>query len=176
VLLAAFVAYDAAASAFGTPLTAALFVASFLMKLIVAPIGIWVFADRNPAARDLRPGINVPIRIVIVIGLGLIALGVTRQPSLAATPLAGTAFYVVLCGLAVLIVHRNLLAAIIGLLVLGTGVTLTGVAIAPGLPESIELGAAFDGLVATFVGLALARAFLTHNPLLDITALRRLRG
>jgi hydrogenase-4 component E len=82
----------------------------------------------------------------------------------------------VLCGLAILIVHRNLLAAVIGLLVLGTGATLAGAVIAPGLPGLIELGAAFDTLVATFIGLALARAFVAHNPLLDVISLRRLRG
>ena len=75
-----------------------------------------------------------------------------------------------------LMVHRNLLAHVIGLLVLGTGIELAGATLAPGLPAAFELGATFDVLVATFIGLALVRAIATHNPLLDVDALRRLRG
>ena len=47
---------------------------------------------------------------------------------------------------------------------------------APQLPEAVELGAAFDVLVVTFIGLALVRALITDNPLLDTESLRRLRG
>ena len=82
----------------------------------------------------------------------------------------------VLCGVGMLIVHRNLLAHVIGLLVLGAGTELAGAALAPGLPASIELGATFDVLVATFIGLALVRAIIAHIPLLDVDSLRRLRG
>jgi hydrogenase-4 membrane subunit HyfE len=53
---------------------------------------------------------------------------------------------------------------------------LAGALLAPTLPESIELGATFDALVATFIGLALVRAFFAHNALLDVDALRSLRG
>jgi len=78
--------------------------------------------------------------------------------------------------LAVLVVHHNLLAQVIGLLVLGTGVTLAGIVCAPQLPAVLELGATFDALVVTFIGLMLVRATLTHNPLLEVDSLRSLRG
>jgi hydrogenase-4 membrane subunit HyfE len=75
-----------------------------------------------------------------------------------------------------LMIFRNLLAQMIGLLVLGIGIGFAGSMLAPGLPESIELGATFDALVATFIGLALVRAMVVHDPLLDVETLRRLRG
>ena len=75
-----------------------------------------------------------------------------------------------------LVVQRNLIAHVIGLLAFSAGIALAGSAIAPGLPEAVELGASFDALVVTFIGLAIVRAFLTHNPLLDVASLRRLRG
>jgi hydrogenase-4 membrane subunit HyfE len=75
-----------------------------------------------------------------------------------------------------LVVHRNLLAHVIGLLALGAGVTLAGAVLAPQLPESVELGATFDAVVGTFIGLALVRAFVAQNPMLDVEFLRKLRG
>ena len=170
VILAAWVAALALPSALGSPVTLALFVLSFGMKLVVAPLGIWFFTQRNPAARDLRPAINLPLRLVLVLALAFVSQGVTPLR------LVDLATYLVLCGLTVLIVQRNLLAALIGLLVLGLGATLTGVALAPQLPASIELGAAFDALIVTFIGLGLVRAFLAHDATLDVSSLRRLRG
>jgi hydrogenase-4 membrane subunit HyfE len=154
----------------------ALFVVSLFLKLLVAPIGILLFARRNPAARDLRPAFNLPVRLMVVLALAFTAHGVTRMPEFAAVPAIGMASYTILCGLAVLVIHRNLVAEVIGLLVLGSGVTLAGATIAPQLPQSVEFGATFDALVVTFIGLALVRAFLMHNPLLDIESLQRLRG
>ena len=75
-----------------------------------------------------------------------------------------------------LIVHRNLLAHMVGLLVLGIGIGFAGSMLAPGLPEPIELGTAFDALIATVIGLAIVRAIVVHDPLLDVESLRRLRG
>ena len=75
-----------------------------------------------------------------------------------------------------LIIHRNLLAHMVGLLVLGIGIGFAASMLAPGLPEPIELGTAFDALIATGIGLALVRAIVVHDPLLDVESLRRLRG
>ena len=83
---------------------------------------------------------------------------------------------IILCALGMLVVQRNLIAHILGLLAFSAGITLAGSAIAPGLPAAVELGASFDALVVTFIGLAIVRAFLAHNPLLDVASLRRLRG
>jgi hydrogenase-4 component E len=175
-VLAAWVAWLALPTALASPFALALFGASFCMKLILAPVGMWLFTRRNPAARDLRPALNLPARLILVLALALVAVDVVRVHALVPFALVEAATFVVLCGLTILVVHRNLLAAIVGLLVIGTGVTLTAAALAPGLPESIELGAAFDALIATFIGLALVRAFLAHNPLLDVASLRSLRG
>ena len=57
-------------------------------------------------------------------------------PSLGDVGLQNVTAFVVLCGVGMLIVHRNLLAHVVGLLVLGTGVTLAGAVLAPTLPES----------------------------------------
>jgi hydrogenase-4 membrane subunit HyfE len=130
----------------------------------------------NPAADNLSSSVPATLRLALVILIALAARAVTQDPALSGIPMLGTAVFTVLCGIGMLMVHRNLLAHVFGLLVLGTGIELAGAMIAPGLPASFELGATFDVLVVTFIGLALVRAIATHNPLLDVESLRRLRG
>ena len=74
-----------------------------------------------------------------------------------------------------LVVHRNLLAHVIGLLALGAG-ALGRRAVGPATSRIRRLGATFDALVGTFIGLALVRAFAAQNPMLDVESLRKLRG
>lgn len=176
VIIVAAVAFMAAPAALNAPLPLAFYAGAFLLKVVAAPVAIWEFVRRNAAARNLRPALDLPLRLVVALVLAGASQLVPRVPGLASIPHAGLAAYIVLCGLAMLVVHRNLLAQVIGLLVLSSGVTLAGVVSAPQLPEAVELGAAFDVLVVTFIGLALVRALLTDNALLDIESLRRLRG
>jgi len=163
-------------SSFTTPTTLALFSLSTLLKVVLAPVGLRWFLRANPAADNLSPSAPAPVRIALVIVLSLAATSIARDPMLSGIPLVGTAAFTVLCGVGMLMLHRNLLAHVIGLLVLGSGIELAGATLAPGLPASYELGASFDVLIATFIGLALVRAIAAHNPLLDVESLRRLRG
>ena len=176
VVLAATASIFILPSALESPLALALFALSSLVKLVVVPVGILLFLRANPAASDLRPSIGLPARIVLVVAFASIARAVGHSAALAPVPMQGMVAYVVLCSVGMLIVHRNLLAQVMGLLALGAGITLAGATLAPALPESVELGATFDALVATFIGLALVRAFVAENPVLDVESLRRLRG
>jgi hydrogenase-4 component E len=163
-------------SALGSPTAVALYALSTIVKVILAPLGLRWFLRANPAADDLNPSIPAPGRLALVVLIAFAARSLGQDPALEGIPMIDIAVVTVLCGVGMLIVHRNLLAHVIGLLVLGAGTELAGAALAPGLPASIELGATFDVLVATFIGLALVRAIIAHNPLLDVDSLRRLRG
>ena len=153
-----------------------LLIVSAVLKLGVAPLGLWLFASKNVEARDLRPAFSIPVRLVIVVMLVVAAKEASAMSAFASFPGIDVGLFVVLCGLGMLMVQRSLLANLLGLLAIGEGVTLAAAAFAPTLPESVELGATFDIVVVTFIGLAIARAFLVHNPLLDIESLRSLRG
>lgn len=159
-----------------SPLSLTFFVLSALLKLVVAPAGILLFLRANPPANDLLPAIARPARIVLVIGFALVSRAVGNFPALAAIPMQGLVAYIVLCSAGMLVVHRNLLAHLMGLLALGTAIAFAGATLAPTLPEFVELGASFDALVATVLGLTLVRSLIVHSPLLDVESLRRLRG
>jgi|GEM_PF-1461782 len=152
-----------------------LFGIATVLKVVLAPIGIVWFLRRNPEAEDLRAGAPLPIRVLTVIVLVVLSRAVDRLPVAAALPLQSTVAFVILCGIAMLLMHRNVLADLLGLLVFGAGITLEGALAAPQLPEAVELGAAFDVLVTTFIGLALLRT-LHQRGMLDVDRLRSLRG
>jgi len=76
----------------------------------------------------------------------------------------------------IVLLHRNLLAHVIGLLTLGSAITLAGAVFAPQLPGAIEIADTFDAVLATVVALAIARALIAYDPHLDIRSLRELRG
>jgi hydrogenase-4 component E len=176
VVLAVMAGALGATAALASPATFALFAVATLLKVVLAPLGIVLFVRANPAAADLRPSMPLPGRLLLVIAFALLAKMVTRLPAVATVPMADLVAFVVLCGVGMLIVHRNLLAHMVGLLVLGIGIGFAGSMLAPGLPEPIELGTAFDALIATVIGLAIVRAIVVHDPLLDVESLRRLRG
>lgn len=176
VVLAVMAGALGATAAFASPATFVLFAVATLLKVVLAPLGIVLFVRANPAAADLRPSMPLPGRLLLVIAFALLAKMVARLPAVAPVPMADLVAFVVLCGVGMLIVHRNLVAHMVGLLVLGIGIGFAGSMLAPGLPEPIELGTAFDALIATVIGLAIVRAIVVHDPLLDVESLRRLRG
>lgn len=181
-VLAAYVALSLAASVVIVPAVAfspvllSLFAVTLLLKAVVAPLAISAFVRANPAAADLRPSASLPRRLLVVLAFAAVAHGIAASPAFAGFPLGALPPFLAFCGVGLLLFDRNLIAHLIGLLVLETGVTLAGAILAPHLPEIVEMGATFDALIVTFIGLGLARAFVAHDPLLDVDALRSLRG
>jgi hydrogenase-4 membrane subunit HyfE len=116
---------------------------------------------------NLGPSLGIVWRIAIV-GAALIAAYEVRHM----TAFAGIASTTIV----IVVLYRNLLAHAIGLLVLGSAITLAGAVFAPGLPYAIEIADTFDAVVATFVALTIARAVIAFDPQLDIRLLRELRG
>jgi hydrogenase-4 membrane subunit HyfE len=166
VVLAAAATVLIAPAVASSPAAVVAFSITTAMKVVVAPLVLLGFLHAQPAARALQPSLAIPLRLLLAIAIAVLGL----QSAM------GLGIAVIAVGAAALLVHRNLIAQLIGLLALGTGVTLCGAVLAPGLPETVELGATFDALVGTFIGLALVRAFAAHDPLLDVESLRRLRG
>jgi hydrogenase-4 component E len=153
----------------------ALFGLATALKVILAPIGILWFIRRNPSAEDLRASAPLPVRVLIIIGLIVLCRAVDGLAIGVALPQQSTVAFVIACGIAMLITHRNVLADLLGLLLFGAGITLEAALAAAQLPAAVELGAAFDVLVTTFVGIALLRT-LQERDLIDVDRLKKLHG
>lgn len=157
------------------PAAVAAFAVATGLKVAIAPLGILWFLRRAPEAEELHASVPLALRVTLTLLLVVAAERAQHLTPLAGAPLQGAAAFVALCGLGLVLLHRNVLADLLGLLVLGAAVTLEGTLVAPQLPETLELGASFDVLVTTVVGVVLLRTLHGRGLHLD-DALRTLRG
>ena len=160
----------------GNPRALAVFVALAFVKVVVGPVSILWLEKHRGLRNDLRPSFSLPGRIAIV----LLALGLAhlagRLPAFEGIHNVGLVFFALATSIAVVIAHRSLIANAIGLLALGSTVSLAAVVFVPHVPMSAELADTFDAVLATLVGLAIAREIARENPELDVRAMRELRG
>jgi hydrogenase-4 membrane subunit HyfE len=161
----------------GAPATAVVFFAGLAaVKLIAGPSALIFLVRRYHVPEDLAPSPNIVVRLVVVAIALVAAHEVTEMTAFAGVASTGIVFYALFTSMLIVIVFRNLLAHAIGLLVLGSAITLAGAVFAPSLPGAIEIADTFDAVVATIVALTIARAILAYDPHLDIRSLRELRG
>lgn len=154
----------------------ALFALIAVVKLIVGPALILWIVRRYGVPGDLSPSFNVAWRIACAATAVAAGYAVGSMEAFRDVPLADAVFAGVFSGAAILILHRNLLAHVIGLLALGSAISLAGVVFAPKLSGAVELADTFDIVIATLVALAIARTLIAYDPNLDVRSLRNLRG
>jgi hydrogenase-4 component E len=158
-------------------LRALIFFASLaIVKLVAGPAALLLLVRRYHVPEDLAPSVNVVWRLLLVAGTLLATHEIRRMTAFSDVDAAGVVFYAIFTSMLVVVLHRNLLAHVIGLLMLGSAITLAGAVFAPGLPGAIEIADTFDAVIATVVALAIARALIAFDPRLDIRSLRELRG
>jgi len=153
-----------------------LFVPLAATKIVVGPAAILFLMRRNELRDNLSPAVRVATRILISLTALFLGYAVGNMPAFASLPFANIVFYSIFSSMFIVILHRSLLSHVIGLLALGSAITLAGAVFAPSLPGGIELADTFDAVIATFVAIAVARALVIHNPDLDVRSLRELRG
>jgi hypothetical protein len=154
----------------------ALFALIAFVKLIVGPALILWIVRRYGVPEDLSPSFNVAWRIACAATAVAAGYAVGGMEAFRDVPLADAVFAGVFSGAAILILHRNLLAHVIGLLAIGSAISLAGVVFAPTLSGAVELADTFDIVIATLVALAIARTLIAYDPNLDVRSLRNLRG
>jgi hydrogenase-4 membrane subunit HyfE len=159
-----------------TPAELALFATLAVVKLIVGPAALIMLVRRYGVPEDLAPSLNLAWRLLLVVGTLLAAHEIRTMTAFVSVPAAGVVFYAIFTSVLIVVLHRNLLAHVIGLLMLGSAITLAGAVFSPGLPGAIETADTFDAVIATVVALAIVRALVAYDPRLDIRSLRELRG
>ena len=161
----------------GAALTETVFFAVLAaIKLIVGPSALIYLVRRYNVPENLGPSLGLVWRLVIV-GTALVAAyEVRHMAAFAGVASTTVVFDALFMSMLIVVLYRNLLAHAIGLLVLGSAITLAGAVFAPGLPYAIEIADTFDAVIATFVALTIARAVIAYDPQPDIRQLRELRG
>lgn len=154
----------------------AIFACIGALKIVAGPLAISLLARKYAVPRNLAPSISAPWRIAVAAGVAFAAYEIGRTPAFATLAQADAVFYAVFASVCTIVLHRNLLAHAIGLLALGSAMSLAGAVFAPGLPGSMELAGTFDAVITVLVAVLLARAVVTYDPRLDVASLRELRG
>lgn len=114
--------------------------------------------------------------VAIVFAAHLAADGTASAAGIGASRALPAAIAAVLTGLLVVMTRRKALSLVVGLLVFENGIALTAFALTYGMPLVIELGVAFDLLIAVVVAWVYARRMLDTLGSLSTDRLRSLRG
>jgi hydrogenase-4 membrane subunit HyfE len=160
----------------GGELAVLVFAAIAGIKLIVVPALLLFIVRRYGVPEYLAPSFGFAWRVILALVAIVAGHEAGRMAGFAGVALAGAVFTAVFSSVGTVVLHRNLLAHVIGLLALGSSITLAGSVFAPGLSGGVELADTFDVVIATFVALAVARALIAFDPKLDVRSLRSLRG
>jgi hydrogenase-4 component E len=169
------------ASSLGAPHLLAVGLLTLGVKMLLMP---WLLRrtvrEEIYTRRELSPAVNVPSSLLIALALAVAAYFIVG-PLLGDGPGTFTRVNlpIGLAGLLVggytLLVRREAIPQVVGILSMENGAFFAGVSIAPDLPMIAELAAAFDVLVIALVMGILTRAIHEHVGATDVAALTALR-
>jgi hydrogenase-4 component E len=149
-------------------------------KAIVVPLILGRILRTSPVRTERHPYVgpraSLVIAIAIVFGATAAVDGSTLGGSLDAPSALPAAVAEVMTGLLIAMTRRKGLSIVVGLLVFENGLALTAFSLTSGMPLVIELGIAFDLLVAIVVIWVYARRMLTVIGSTSSDQLRNLRG
>lgn len=154
----------------------ALFAVIGLVKIVAGPLLIVALVRTYGVPENLSASFNIAWRIAVAMAAVALGAAAATMTAFAHMPLAGAVFTAFFSSAAIVILHRNLLAHVIGLLALGSAISLAGAVFAPGVWGATELADTFDVVIATLVALSVARSLIAFDPRLDVRSLRDLRG
>jgi hydrogenase-4 component E len=153
---------------------------TFVTKGIIVPIILRRILRRTPVRTErhpfVSPRVSMIAAVVIVFAAGL-ALGDLRLPVATDTSrVLSAAVAQMLTGLLIAMTRRKALSIVVGLLVFENGLSLTAFSLTYGMPFVVELGIAFDLLVAIVVSWVYLRRMLETFGSMSTDELRSLRG
>jgi len=154
--------------------------ATMATKAIAVPLILGRVLRQSPVRVErhpfLGPRASLVVAIVIVFAAAAAVDGAAFGGRLDAPNALPTAVAEVLTGLLIAMTRRKGLSIVVGLLVFENGIALTAFSLTYGMPLTIELGIAFDLLLAVVVVWVYARRMLTVLGSLSTDHLRNLRG
>lgn len=149
-------------------------------KAIAVPLILGRILRQSPVRVErhpyLGPRTSTVVAIVIVFAAAAAVDGAAFGGLLDAPNALPAAVTEVLTGLLIAMTRRKGLSIVVGLLVFENGLALTAFSLTYGMPLVIELGVAFDLLLAVVVVWVYARRMLTILGSLSTDHLRNLRG
>jgi hydrogenase-4 component E len=151
-----------------------------VLKGLLIPWFLMRVIDRIGIHREIEPFLNVPASLLVCVGLTVIGYRVsTGFPEGArgvSHHLIGVALSMLLIGLFLMVTRKKAITQILALLTVENAVFLVAVGVTSGMPLVVELGIAFDVILAVLMLGILVHRIVDRFESMDISRLSKLKG
>jgi hydrogenase-4 component E len=150
------------------------------LKAILIPWFLMRTVDRIGIHREIEPFLNVPASLLVCLGLTVVGYRVsTAFPEGArgvSHHLIGVALSMLLIGIFLMVARKKAITQILALLTVENAVFLVAVGVTTGMPLVVELGIAFDVILAVVILAILVRRIVDRFESMDVSRLSKLKG
>jgi hydrogenase-4 component E len=153
---------------------------TIVLKSILIPWFLMRTVDRIGIHREIEPFLNVPVSLLICLGLTVVgyrvSTGFEEGTQLVTHPLIGVALSLLLIGLFLMVTRKKAITQILALLTVENAVFLVAVGVTTGMPLVVEFGIAFDVILAVLVLGMLVQRIVGRFESMDVSRLSNLKG
>ena len=151
-----------------------------VLKTILIPWFLMRTVDRIGIHREIEPFLNVPFSLLICLGLTVVgyrvSTGFQEGAQQVTHHLIGVALSLLLIGLFLMVTRKKAITQILALLTVENAVFLVAVGVTTGMPLIVELGIAFDVMLAVLVLGILVQRIVGRFESMDVSRLSNLKG
>lgn len=153
---------------------------TIVLKAILIPWFLMRMIDRIGIHREIEGFLSVPASLLVCVGLTVVGYRVsTGFPDGArgvGHHLIGAALSMLLIGLFLMVTRKKAISQILALLTFENAVFLVAVGATSGMPLVVELGLAFDVIIAVLVLGVLVGRIVDRFESMDVSRLSKLKG
>jgi hydrogenase-4 component E len=150
------------------------------MKAVLIPWFLMRIIDRIGIKREVEPFVNVPVSLLVCLGLTVVgyrvSTGFPEGGGGVRHHLIGVALSMLLIGMFLMVTRKKAITQILALLTVENAVFLVAVGVTPGMPLVVELGIAFDVIMAVVVLGVLVQRLVDRFESMDVSRLSQLKG
>ena len=151
-----------------------------VLKTILIPWFLMRTVDRIGIHREIEPFLNVPVSLLICLGLTVVgyrvSTGFEEGAQQVTHHLIGVALSLLLIGLFLMVTRKKAITQILALLTVENAVFLVAVGVTTGMPLVVEFGIAFDVMLAVLVLGILVQRIVGRFESMDVSRLSNLKG
>jgi hydrogenase-4 component E len=153
---------------------------TIVLKAMLIPWFLMRLIDRIGIHREIEPFLNVPTSLLVCLGLTVVgyrvSTGFPEGGQGVSHHLIGVALSMLLIGLFLMVTRKKAITQILALLTIENAVFLVAIGVTPGMPLVVELGIAFDVIVAVLLLGILVRRIVDRFESMDVSRLSKLKG
>lgn len=153
---------------------------TIVLKTVLIPWFLMRTVDRIGIHREIEPFLNVPVSLLICLGLTVVgyrvSTGFEEGTQQVTHHLVGVALSLLLIGLFLMVTRKKAITQILALLTVENAVFLVAMGVTTGMPLVVEFGIAFDVLLAVLVLGILVQRIVGRFESMDVSKLSHLKG